>query len=144
MRFLLIAIALGTVAAAVIAKSPWLLIVGLASVLFLTSLGRLWVELDADSITVQSWFSRKTLRWQDITSVKRTDELPWPRNRCYGPSTHELSDRSGAARVNLLYFDSGFAREFHAAIAEWQRRRSAGEQSCQRKAGPLAGHPGAR
>lgn len=52
------------------------------------------------------------MKFHDIQSVTKTLDLPYPRNRLYGPLCHEVQTADKRFVVNLLYFPREFARIF--------------------------------
>src|SRR5688572_27125606 len=71
---------------------------------------RLSAYLDQDKLGYRGWFSAHEAKWEDIVSVVRTLDLPYPRDRWYGPVSYEVRTESVRFIVNLLYFPPEFAR----------------------------------
>jgi hypothetical protein len=81
---------------------------------------RLSVDMDDERLAYQGWLGLSDVKWQDIVSVTRTLNLPYPRDRDYGPLCYEVRTKDRRFVVNLLYFPPEFAKAFAAQVA---RRR---------------------
>jgi hypothetical protein len=112
--------------AGVVVRSP--LLIGVAALLlaYLFMIGRrLTAYIDETRIRYQGWLRTSEARWEQIVSITRAEDLPYPRNRCYGPSSYQVKTSAGRFTVNLLYFPPDFARAFLDAATRHGRMRDA-------------------
>jgi hypothetical protein len=94
---------------------------GLVPIAFLYTIGyRLSAYLDQERIRYRGWLATSEVKWQEVIAVVPIGDLPYPRDRYYGPLCYEVRTMHGRFIVNLLYFPSEFARAF---TDEVKRRR---------------------
>jgi len=91
---------------------PWLYLVSTALLLWLVALQTLWIRLDDEGIEARGWAGVHAARWSEVTAIVQTADLPYPRNKCYGPSCYEVRTPSRSFIVNLLYFPPQMSRSF--------------------------------
>jgi hypothetical protein len=93
--------------------SSLLIVAGVLPLAYLYMIGRrLTAYIDDNRIRYQSWLNASEARWEHVVSVTRGMDLPYPRNRYYGPSSYEVRTNTSRFMVNLLYFPPDFARAF--------------------------------
>ena len=126
LRFIVLLLA--AVGAAVALLEPALWIFPACAVAWLASLRLLWIRLDDDGIIYHDWFGTHRAMWSELRGVLRTEDLPFPRNRLYGPFSYELRTADNRFVVNLLYFPREMSSEFGVRTASFKRRRG-GTQS---------------
>jgi hypothetical protein len=110
---LCIAVAALFALAGIVTRSPLLIGVGAVPIAYLYMIGcRLTVYIDDTRIRYQGWLKASEARWDQIVSVTRGTDLPYPRSRYHGASSYEVTTRAERFTVNLLYFPPEFARAF--------------------------------
>jgi hypothetical protein len=102
---------------------------GLVPIAYLFALGRrLSIRIDEQGIRYRGWLTVKDANWKDVTGVIRTEDLPYPRNKYYGPRSYEVRTATRRFVINLLYFPAEFSRTFHDEVKQRRllrrRRRS--------------------
>ena len=113
--FAILCIVVSTISgtAGLVLFSPLLMVIGTVPVAYLYLIGRrLAVYIDEKKIRYRGWVKVCEAKWEDITSVMRTTDLPYPRNRYHGPLTYEVKTNAERFVVNLIYFPPEFSRLF--------------------------------
>jgi hypothetical protein len=109
-----IILAVAVIAAGVLTKNPVLVVIGIMPIAYLGAIGaRLSASINEDGLHYRGWLRAEDVLWQDVVSIIRTDNLPYPRNRYYGPLCYEVRTANQRFVVNLLYFSHEFAKAFH-------------------------------
>jgi hypothetical protein len=89
------------------------IVAGVLPLAYLYMIGRrLTAYIDDNRIRYQSWLNASEAKLEHVVSVTRGVDLPYPRNRYFGPSSYEVRTNTGRFMVNLLYFSQDFARAF--------------------------------
>ncbi|QQR73620.1 MAG: PH domain-containing protein [Holophagales bacterium] len=109
-------------AAAAWVSAPVLWLVPFCIVAWMAGLSLLWIRLDADGMTYRGWLRRHDVQWQRVIAITRTEDLPYPRCRLYGPASYEIRTADGAFVINLLYFSTDLVRSFQSRTAARERQ----------------------
>jgi hypothetical protein len=91
--------------AGVYGNSPAFVVVGVAAISLLIAIRiRFRVRFDGQQLSSSGFFSTKTVRWAEITSVVRMADAGYPKDRFHGPYVYEFQTATDSLQINFKLF----------------------------------------
>ena len=86
-------------------NQDFMIVIGIIILLLLMTIRvRFKVSFDENQLQSTGFFSTKTLRLKEITSVVRMADCGFPKNRFYGPHVYEFKGLCNSLKINFKLF----------------------------------------
>ncbi len=86
-------------------NAPGMVVLGVGFIILLLIIRfRFKVGFDEQKLSSTSFFSTKTLKWNEINKVVRMWDYGYPKNRLYGPYVYEFQTSNDNLKINFKLF----------------------------------------